>query len=111
MLVKSHFYHIRISYLLLATLSLYILATLTSAAPASESSGKNGSSSRTGLLLSNLFRRQVRQQSEDAQASTENSTEADTEDPQTQTELDAQKFVDSLPGAVSPQFDAILFIL
>lgn len=98
-MIKSRCTPILIRSAIFAALLLYIAASTRAASTVETSSKTNGIRSS---LLSNLFRRQVRQQGEDAQASTENSTEADTEDPQNQTELDAQKFVDSLPGAVSP---------
>jgi len=54
---------------------------------------------RTGLL-SNLFRRQINSSSGEA-STTESSNSIDTDEPQTQTEADAQKFIESLPNVVS----------
>lgn len=61
----------------------------------------NNRNTRNGGLFSSLFRRQTGSSNTDSNSNSESSTEADLEDPQTQTELEAQKFVDSLPIPVS----------
>lgn len=88
------------SLALVSVLILYVTARCIDAAPASNNANQSGSRLIRPGLLSNLFRRQIRQQDEEAQSSTESSTEADTEEPQSQVELDAQKFVESLPVGV-----------
>lgn len=58
----------------------------------------NGNSGRLprASILSSLFRRQTSTANEEG-----SSSESDIDDPQAQTELEAQKFMDSLPNPVS----------
>lgn len=102
-------------------LGIFVISTLLihfSASPAECAPNNNGNSNnknnnnngnnrdtRNGGLFSSLFRRQTgssnSDSSSDSNSNSESTTEADLEDPQTQTELEAQKFVDSLPIPVS----------
>lgn len=71
------------------------------------SNGNNNRLLRPGNLLSNLFRRQVSSANKDADNAAASSNDSpasastESDDPATQTEMDAQKFMDSLPGANS----------
>lgn len=108
-----------LSILILSTiLSLYINGKDVDCAPTSNNNGnnnKNGSGNNNSILnlrsgfLSNLFRRQTNS-GNSASASTppsitttteSSNNESETDDPQTQTELEAQKFMDSLPNVGS----------
>lgn len=89
---------------------LYIIPRNIDCAPTKNNGNNNNGNKNTTPnriirpgLLSNLFRRQTSTNNE-GNSNVNSSNENDIEDPQSQTELDAQKFMDSLPNAVSTLF-------
>lgn len=117
MQLVKHLRHAKNSIVLLLVATI-LVATLfstpevdcapSSTGTSSSNNNNNNNNNRSrGGLLSSLFRRQTGSSSSDTSTTSSNES-AEIDDPQTQTELDAQKFMDSLPNVVSR---ALLFPL
>lgn len=102
-----------VSLALVSIVVLYLFVQAINCAPNNSNNNKDNNNSGSRLLrpglLSNLFRRQTstsnssnsNKDSSQSSSSSNDSSSSDSDDPGTQTELDAQKFMDSLPNSGS----------